>query len=94
MYVLNKKKRGSFDFSRGDSIEASSIYTILNGTRSGSFLVEGRQEDAEEFLGLLLNGLNDEMMNILNEQITKLNKASPTIEMTKKTSPKHTQGML
>ncbi|XP_044760350.1 ubiquitin carboxyl-terminal hydrolase 10-like [Coccinella septempunctata] len=61
----NKKKQGSFDFSCGDSIEASSIYTILNGTRSDSFLVEGRQEDAEEFLGLLLNGLKDEMMNII-----------------------------
>ncbi|XP_044760309.1 ubiquitin carboxyl-terminal hydrolase 10-like [Coccinella septempunctata] len=61
----NKKKRGSFDFSCGDSIEASSIYTILNGTRSDSFLVEGRQEDAEEFLGLLLNGLKDEMMTII-----------------------------
>ncbi|XP_044760358.1 ubiquitin carboxyl-terminal hydrolase 10-like [Coccinella septempunctata] len=61
----NKKKQGSFDFSCGDSIEASSIYTILNDTRSDSFLVEGRQEDAEEFLGLLLNGLKDEMMNII-----------------------------
>ncbi|XP_044760321.1 ubiquitin carboxyl-terminal hydrolase 10-like [Coccinella septempunctata] len=60
----NKKKQGSFD-SCGDSIEASSIYTILNDTRSDSFLVEGRQEDAEEFLGLLLNGLKDEMMNII-----------------------------
>ncbi|XP_044760332.1 ubiquitin carboxyl-terminal hydrolase 10-like [Coccinella septempunctata] len=61
----NKKKQGSFDFSCGDSIEESSIYTILNDTRSDSFLVEGRQEDAEEFLGLLLNGLKDEMMNII-----------------------------
>ncbi|XP_044760351.1 ubiquitin carboxyl-terminal hydrolase 10-like [Coccinella septempunctata] len=61
----NKKKQGSFDFSCGDSIEASPIYTILNDTRSDSFLVEGRQEDAEEFLGLLVNGLKDEMMNII-----------------------------
>lgn len=35
---------------------------MLNGIRSD--LIEGRQEDAEEFLGCLLNGLNDEMLEV------------------------------
>lgn len=40
------------------------IYKMLNGKRSDSFVIEGRQEDAEEFLGFLLNGLNDEMLEV------------------------------
>lgn len=40
------------------------IYKMLSGKRSDSFVVEGRQEDAEEFLGCLLNGLNDEMIEV------------------------------
>ena len=59
------KKQTFVNIDNGNSFEASSFYTMLNGTRSDSFLVEGRQEDAEEFLGLLLNGLNDEMMGIM-----------------------------
>lgn len=42
--------------------EPSWIYKMLNGIRSD--LIEGRQEDAEEFLGCLLNGLNDEMLEV------------------------------
>lgn len=43
--------------------EPSWIYKMLNGIRSD--LIEGRQEDAEEFLGCLLNGLNDEMLELI-----------------------------
>ncbi|GJQ70892.1 hypothetical protein Trydic_g809 [Trypoxylus dichotomus] len=49
------------------------IYKMLNGIRSDTFVVEGRQEDAEEFLGCLLNGLNDEML----ELIKLVNKQGP-----------------
>ncbi|XP_056641731.1 ubiquitin carboxyl-terminal hydrolase 10 [Diorhabda sublineata] len=39
------------------------IFKLLNGNNSE--LIEGRQEDAEEFLGFLLNGLNDEMLELI-----------------------------
>lgn len=59
----NKKKRKPV-ISWGDPIEAYSFHTLLNGTRSDSFQIEDRQEDAEEFLGVLLNRLNDEMKKV------------------------------
>lgn len=49
--------------------EPNYIYKMLSGIRSDTFVVEGRQEDAEEFLGCLLNGLNDEMMEVCKYQI-------------------------
>lgn len=49
----------------GISFEPSSIYKMLSKIRSDTFKVEGRQEDAEEFLSCLLNGLNDDMIEVL-----------------------------
>lgn len=41
------------------------IYKMMSGIRSEIF--EGRQEDAEEFLGCILNRLNDEMLEVSTE---------------------------
>lgn len=49
----------------GASFEPSSIYRMLSKFRSETFKVEGRQEDAEEFLSCLLNGLHDEMVDVM-----------------------------
>lgn len=38
---------------------------MLSKIRSETFKVEGRQEDAEEFLSCLLNGLHDEMIDVV-----------------------------
>ena len=57
----NKKEEPHF----GTSFEPSSIYKMLSKIRSETFKVEGRQEDAEEFLSCLLNGLHDEMIEIM-----------------------------
>lgn len=61
----NQKKEQNYVSINCDvPFEPSWIYKMLSGKRSDSFVVEGRQEDAEEFLGCLLNGLNDEMLDV------------------------------
>lgn len=47
--------------------EPTGIHKILNSRGSNSFKVEGRQEDAEEFLSYLLNGIDDEMLEVRSE---------------------------
>jgi len=64
----------------GTSFEPSFVYKMLSKTRSDTFKVEGRQEDAEEFLSCLLNGLHDEMIEIL--KITDRETASSTADKT------------
>lgn len=54
------------DLPLDKTFEASSIFQMLLNLNSDMFkVVEGRQEDAEEFLTFLLNGLNDEMLSVL-----------------------------
>lgn len=59
-----RKDDGSIEVQCGAPFEPSYIYKMLNSIRSDTFKVEGRQEDAEEFLGCLLNALNDEMLEV------------------------------
>jgi len=69
--VMNKiekkdKSRKKQDLSVGNPFEASYVYRMLLNLESETFkVVEGRQEDAEEFLTCLLNGLSDEMLGLL-----------------------------
>lgn len=54
------------DLPTGSSFEPAGVYKVLDKVRGdSSFSVEGRQEDAEEFLSCLLNGLNDEMFEVI-----------------------------
>lgn len=61
-------KRGEdtvMDIHNGVAFEPSYVYTMLkHASAAGGFSVEGRQEDAEEFLSCLLNGINDEMLEV------------------------------
>lgn len=61
-------KRGEdivVDIQNGVAFEPFYVYTMLKNTSAaGVFSVEGRQEDAEEFLSCLLNGINDEMLEV------------------------------
>lgn len=45
------------------AFEPTEIYKLWNDSREEH--VEGRQEDAEEFLSYILNKLNDEMLEVL-----------------------------
>jgi len=48
----------------GLSFEPTGIRKCLGLLEGDTFKVEGRQEDAEEFLSHLLNGLHDEMIKV------------------------------
>lgn len=59
------KKDETPDIQLDTPFEPVVIHKILNLLRSDIFQVEGRQEDAEEFLGCVLNRLNDEMLELM-----------------------------
>ncbi|KAK2585424.1 hypothetical protein KPH14_010092 [Odynerus spinipes] len=71
------------DIQSGMAFEPSYVYTMLKNTSSaGVFSVEGRQEDAEEFLSCLLNGINDEMLELIklvNNESNPANNAETNI---------------
>ena len=64
---LNRSKnKKNEDLPLGKMLEPTTIYNYLLELDSDTFkVIEGRQEDAEEFLTFLLNGLNDEMIALL-----------------------------
>lgn len=62
-----KGTKGNKDDLGGDlqcdsAFEPTEIYKLWNDSREEH--VEGRQEDAEEFLSYILNKLNDEMLEV------------------------------
>ncbi|XP_046660404.1 ubiquitin carboxyl-terminal hydrolase 10-B isoform X3 [Homalodisca vitripennis] len=58
------KEGGPSEIVTGPAFEPTYIYNMLK-VMHAAFPVEGRQEDAEEFLSCLLNGLNDEMLEAM-----------------------------
>ena len=63
--IRTHKDRAAAKKHFGTSFEPSSVYEMLSNIRSETFQVEGRQEDAEEFLSCLLDGLHDEMIEVM-----------------------------
>jgi len=60
------KGRKKEDLRTGACFEPSYVYKMLLNLSSDTFqVVEGRQEDAEEFLTCLLNGVSDEMLALI-----------------------------
>ncbi|MBN3278828.1 UBP10 hydrolase, partial [Polyodon spathula] len=66
------------DVRPGIPFEPTYIYTLLTVIKS-SLSEKGRQEDAEEFLGFILNGLHEEMLSLIKlispqeEQVSTVN---------------------
>lgn len=50
------------ELPKGESIEPKCIYEVLGAIKSEC--LKGRQEDAEEFLSSVLNGLHEEMIKL------------------------------
>jgi ubiquitin carboxyl-terminal hydrolase 10 len=64
---INRDKTKKFELpeiQQEPAFEPIQIHKMLNGIRSDIFQIEGRQEDAEEFLGCVLNRLNDEILEV------------------------------
>lgn len=59
-----KKKDEVPDIARDTSFEPRVILNMLKAQRNELFPIEGRQEDAEEFLSFILNKMNDEMIEV------------------------------
>ncbi|CAG2169716.1 unnamed protein product, partial [Oppiella nova] len=66
-HLTRKQKSGANlateDMPRGEPIEPRCIYDVLGSIKSEC--LKGRQEDAEEFLSSVLNGLHEEMIALL-----------------------------
>lgn len=58
------KKDDVPEITRDSAFEPVVILKMLQALRTDMFPVEGRQEDAEEFLSLILNRMNDEMIEV------------------------------
>ncbi|XP_794239.4 ubiquitin carboxyl-terminal hydrolase 10 isoform X1 [Strongylocentrotus purpuratus] len=58
-------KRSPLDIRTGTCFEPTVIYQMLSVANTSLSVKHGRQEDAEEFLSCLLNGLHDEMTSLI-----------------------------
>jgi ubiquitin carboxyl-terminal hydrolase 10 len=65
-----EKGRKKEEIRIGGSLEPSYVYKMLLNLSSDTFkVIEGRQEDAEEFLTCLLNGTSDEMLALIKQVV-------------------------
>lgn len=54
------------DIRMGIAFEPSYVYTMFKNSPSArGFSIDGRQEDAEEFLSCLLNSISEEMLEVI-----------------------------
>lgn len=60
------------EITRDSAFEPSVILKMLQALRTDMFPIEGRQEDAEEFLSFILNRMNDEMIEVRLQAIRLL----------------------
>lgn len=58
------KKDDVPEITRDSAFEPLVILKMLQTLRTEMFPIEGRQEDAEEFLSFILNRMNDEMIEV------------------------------
>lgn len=72
-------KKQSDDLRAGTSFEPRCVYDVLPVMKT-SLSEKGRQEDAEEFLSFLLNGMHDELVDLkkLTVSATKLQESGET----------------
>lgn len=61
----NSRGEGTPPVPAGPPLEGGAGLKVLRALRPFPGSQEGRQEDAEEFLGCLLNSLNDEMLELV-----------------------------
>jgi len=84
--VMNKnqkkdKARKNEDLPTGNALEPKYVYKTLLQLESETFkVIEGRQEDAEEFLTCILNMINDEMMALLKITEEETEDPHPPVE--------------
>ena len=72
------KARKKEDLPTGNPLEPSYVYKTLLKLESETFkVVEGRQEDAEEFLTCLLNMISDEMAGLLKLTASEVEQPPP-----------------
>ena len=72
------KARKKEDLPTGNPLEPSYVYKTLLNLESETFkVVEGRQEDAEEFLTCLLNMISDEMAALLKMTASEAEQPPP-----------------
>ncbi|CRL04463.1 CLUMA_CG017546, isoform A [Clunio marinus] len=62
---MNRKEEVP-EIIRDSAFEPVCIFKMLQALRTEMFPVEGRQEDAEEFLSFILNRMNDEMIEVIS----------------------------